>query len=90
MDGSPYRKFSFSQGKGAVLGTGPGVLHSGEPGCLLARTQRPVSYLGSGEIQYLSIFPQQFAPYCSILSSNTGNNLCTPVNRSCSFSAGFP
>ncbi|KAF3535326.1 hypothetical protein F2Q69_00021780 [Brassica cretica] len=67
MEGSPYRKFSFSQGKGAVLGTGPGVLRSGEPGFLLAgilRTgvlpagiQRPVSFLGSGGIQYLS-FPQ--------------------------------
>ncbi|KAF3555916.1 hypothetical protein F2Q69_00012839 [Brassica cretica] len=53
MEGSPYRKFSFSRGKGAVPGTGPGVLHSGEPGCLLAGTQRPVSCLGSGEIQYL-------------------------------------
>ncbi|KAF3538492.1 hypothetical protein F2Q69_00023301 [Brassica cretica] len=36
------------------------------------------------------IFPNQFAPYFSISSSNTGNNLCTQVNRSCSFSAGFP
>ncbi|KAF2582934.1 hypothetical protein F2Q68_00004458 [Brassica cretica] len=36
MEGSPYRKFSFSRGKGAVLGTGPGVLRSGEPGFLLA------------------------------------------------------
>ncbi|KAF3571189.1 hypothetical protein F2Q69_00059523 [Brassica cretica] len=56
MEGSPYQKFSFSRGKGAVLGTGPEVFRSGEPGCLLAGTRRPVSYLGSGEIQYLSIF----------------------------------
>ena len=35
-------------------------------------------------------FPNQFAPYFSISSSNSGNNLCTQVNRSCSFSAGFP
>ncbi|KAF3554576.1 hypothetical protein F2Q69_00013618 [Brassica cretica] len=41
MEGSPYQKFSFSWGKGAVLGTGPGVLRSGEPGCLLAGTHRP-------------------------------------------------
>ncbi|KAF3531141.1 hypothetical protein DY000_02040742 [Brassica cretica] len=67
-------------GEGVVPGTGPGILHSGEPGCLLAGTQRPVSFLGSGEIQYLSIFPQQFAPYCSISLSNSGNNLCTHVN----------
>ncbi|KAF3606189.1 hypothetical protein DY000_02047926 [Brassica cretica] len=40
--GSPYRKFSFSRRKGAVSGTEPGVLRSGEPGCLLAGTQRPV------------------------------------------------
>ncbi|KAF3579841.1 hypothetical protein DY000_02030706 [Brassica cretica] len=40
--------------QGAVPGTGPGVLRSGEPGCLLAGTQRPVSCLGSGGIQYLS------------------------------------
>ncbi|WZZ88665.1 hypothetical protein YC2023_117244 [Brassica napus] len=57
MEGSPYRKFSFSQGKGVVPGTGHGILHSGESGCLLAGTQRPVSCLGSGEIQYLSICP---------------------------------
>ncbi|KAF3571030.1 hypothetical protein F2Q69_00059708 [Brassica cretica] len=36
------------------------------------------------------IFPNQFAPYFPISSSNLGNNLCTQVNRSCSFSAGFP
>ncbi|KAF3507023.1 hypothetical protein F2Q69_00005975 [Brassica cretica] len=36
------------------------------------------------------IFPNQFASYFSISSSNSGNNLCTQVNRSCSFSAGFP
>ncbi|KAF2563694.1 hypothetical protein F2Q70_00017545 [Brassica cretica] len=35
-------------------------------------------------------FPNQFAPYFSISSSNSGNNLCTEVNRSCSFSADFP
>ncbi|KAF3603033.1 hypothetical protein F2Q69_00036260 [Brassica cretica] len=38
MEGSPYRKFSFSRRKGAVPGTGPEVLHSGEPGLpLIAR-----------------------------------------------------
>ncbi|KAF3603330.1 hypothetical protein F2Q69_00035031 [Brassica cretica] len=38
MEGSPYRKFSFSRGKGAVPGTGPGVLRSREPGYpLIAR-----------------------------------------------------
>ncbi|KAF3558255.1 hypothetical protein F2Q69_00013886 [Brassica cretica] len=31
IEGSPYRKFSFSQRKGAVPGTGPGVLRSGNP-----------------------------------------------------------
>ncbi|KAF3572827.1 hypothetical protein F2Q69_00058841 [Brassica cretica] len=75
MEGSLYRKFSFSRGKGAVSGTRPGVLRSGERGCLLAGTLRPVSCLGSGEIQYLSIFLQQIAPYCLISSSNSGNNL---------------
>ncbi|WZZ60924.1 hypothetical protein YC2023_061031 [Brassica napus] len=59
MEGSLCRQFSFSRGKGEVPGTGPGELHSGEPGFLLAGTQRPVSCLGSGGIQYLSIFPQQ-------------------------------
>ncbi|WZZ60605.1 hypothetical protein YC2023_060712 [Brassica napus] len=90
MEGSPYRIFSISRRKGAVPGTGPGILHSGDLRCLLAGTQRPVSCMGSGGIQYLSIFPQQFAPYFSISSSNSGNNLCTQVNWSCSFSAGFP
>ena len=41
-----------------VPGTGPRVLPSGDPGHLLAGTRRPVSCLGSGGIQYLSIFPQ--------------------------------
>ncbi|KAF3568514.1 hypothetical protein DY000_02014400 [Brassica cretica] len=36
MEGSPCRKFSFSRGKGVVLGTGPRVLRNGEPGFLLA------------------------------------------------------
>ncbi|KAF3536204.1 hypothetical protein F2Q69_00023033 [Brassica cretica] len=36
------------------------------------------------------IFPNQIAPYFLISSSNSGNNLCTQVNRSCSFSEGFP
>ncbi|KAF3562352.1 hypothetical protein DY000_02015482 [Brassica cretica] len=31
-----------------------------------------------------------FAPYFSISSSISRNNLCTQVNRSCSFSAGIP
>ncbi|KAF2618336.1 hypothetical protein F2Q68_00038658 [Brassica cretica] len=89
MEGSPFRKFSFSRRKGAVPGTRPGILRSGEPGCLLAVTRRPVSFLGCGGILYLSIFSQQFVPYCLISSSNSGNNLCTQVIRSCSFSAGF-
>ncbi|KAF3497615.1 hypothetical protein DY000_02053452 [Brassica cretica] len=56
MEGSPYRKFFFSQEEGAVPGTGPGVFCSGDPGCFIAGTQRPVSCLGSGGILYLSIF----------------------------------
>ncbi|KAG2328293.1 hypothetical protein Bca52824_011021 [Brassica carinata] len=31
-----------------------------------------------------------FAPYFSISISESGNNLCTQVNRSCSFSSGIP
>ncbi|KAF3506947.1 hypothetical protein F2Q69_00006014 [Brassica cretica] len=60
------------------------------PEYFLAGTQRPVSCLGSGGIQYLSFFTQQFARYCSISSSKSGNNRCTQVNRYCSFSEGFP
>ncbi|KAF3574826.1 hypothetical protein F2Q69_00059614 [Brassica cretica] len=52
MEGSPYRKCSFSQRKG-VVPTGPEVLPSRDPGRLLAGTQRSVSCLGSGGIQYL-------------------------------------
>ncbi|KAF3571585.1 hypothetical protein F2Q69_00059539 [Brassica cretica] len=38
MEGSPYRKFSFSRGKGAVPCTGPRILHSGKPSLpLIAR-----------------------------------------------------
>ncbi|KAF3562115.1 hypothetical protein DY000_02014303 [Brassica cretica] len=38
MEGSPYRKFSFSRGKGAVPGTRPGVLRRWEMGLpLIAR-----------------------------------------------------
>ncbi|KAF2595811.1 hypothetical protein F2Q68_00010716 [Brassica cretica] len=40
--------------KGLVPGTGPEMLYSGDPGRLLGGTQRPVSCLGSGGIQYLS------------------------------------
>ncbi|KAF3553237.1 hypothetical protein F2Q69_00012662 [Brassica cretica] len=36
------------------------------------------------------ILPNQFAPYFSISFSNSGNKLCSQVNRSCSFSSGFP
>ncbi|KAF3539487.1 hypothetical protein F2Q69_00022382 [Brassica cretica] len=36
------------------------------------------------------IFPNKFALYFSISSSNSENNLCTQVNWSCSFSVGFP
>ncbi|KAF2560434.1 hypothetical protein F2Q70_00017647 [Brassica cretica] len=39
MEGSPYRKFSFSRRKGAVPGTGHGVLRSGDSGRLLAGTR---------------------------------------------------
>ncbi|KAH0893055.1 hypothetical protein HID58_055484, partial [Brassica napus] len=35
-------------------------------------------------------FPNQFSTYFLISSSNSGNNLCIQVKRSCSFSAGFP
>ncbi|KAL0815264.1 hypothetical protein Bca101_071708 [Brassica carinata] len=90
MEGSPYRKSSISRNRGRSLGLVPGFLGSWEPGFLPVGIQRPVFCLGYGGIQYLSIFPQQFAPYCSISSSNSGNNLFTQVNRSCSFSAGFP
>ncbi|KAF2578359.1 hypothetical protein F2Q68_00005068 [Brassica cretica] len=92
--------FHFPGGKGAILGPdlensiarnrGSFQRGSWEPGFLPAGIQRPVSFLGSGRIQNLSIFAQQFVPYCSISLSNSGNNLCTQVNRSCSFSAGFP
>ncbi|KAF3572522.1 hypothetical protein F2Q69_00059553 [Brassica cretica] len=38
MEGSPYRKFSFSRRKGVVPGTRPGVLPSRDPGLpLIAR-----------------------------------------------------
>ncbi|KAF2559714.1 hypothetical protein F2Q68_00016334 [Brassica cretica] len=30
MEGSPYRNISISRRKGAVPGTGPGILHSGD------------------------------------------------------------
>ncbi|KAF3538493.1 hypothetical protein F2Q69_00023300 [Brassica cretica] len=61
MEGSPYRKFSFSRGKGAVPGTGPGEVHSGESGFLLAGTQRSVSCLGPGGIQYMNeTFPSRW------------------------------
>ncbi|KAF3493662.1 hypothetical protein DY000_02052828 [Brassica cretica] len=53
MEGSPYRKFSFSRRKGVVPRTGPGVLPSEDPRSILAGTQRPVSFLGYGGIQYL-------------------------------------
>ncbi|KAG2275766.1 hypothetical protein Bca52824_058321 [Brassica carinata] len=78
MDGPPYRKFSFSRRKGVVPGTDPRYFlagnqgaSSGDPGRLLAGTKRSVSCLGSRGIQYLSTFSQQFAPYCSISSSNS-------------------
>ncbi|KAF2574236.1 hypothetical protein F2Q70_00002745 [Brassica cretica] len=42
MEGSRYRKFSFSRRKGAVPGTRPGVLRSEEPGLpLIARFRHP-------------------------------------------------
>ncbi|KAF2617758.1 hypothetical protein F2Q68_00038660 [Brassica cretica] len=55
MEGSLYPKFSFSRRKGVVPGTGPGILFSGDPGHLLAGTQRSVSCLGSGRILYLRL-----------------------------------
>ncbi|KAF3552072.1 hypothetical protein DY000_02006347 [Brassica cretica] len=92
--------FHFPRGRGRSWGPDPEYFIVGnrgsfsrgswEPGFLPAGIQRPVSCLGSGGIQYLSIFPQQFAPYCSISSSNSWNNLCTQVNRSFSFPVGFP
>ncbi|KAF2556116.1 hypothetical protein F2Q68_00016164 [Brassica cretica] len=72
MEGSPYRNISISRRKGAVPWTGPGIFPSGDPGRLLAGTLKPVSCLGFGGIQYLCIFPQQFASYFSISSSNSG------------------
>ncbi|KAF3501429.1 hypothetical protein F2Q69_00043182 [Brassica cretica] len=57
MEGSLYRNISIFWRKGVVLGTVPGVLSSGDPGRLLAGTRRPVSCLGSGGIQNMSIFP---------------------------------
>ena len=53
-------------------------------------TRRSGSGLGFGGKWYLRIFPQQFAPYSSISSSISGNNLSTQVNRGCLFSAGIP
>ncbi|KAF3539848.1 hypothetical protein F2Q69_00023178 [Brassica cretica] len=92
MEGSPYQKFSIFRRKGSDPKTEPGKRHSGEPGFL------PAGILGTGvpssgdpEAGVLpgvwrnsipEYFPQQFAPYCSISSSNLGNNLCTQVNRS--------
>ncbi|KAF3506023.1 hypothetical protein F2Q69_00006783 [Brassica cretica] len=55
MEGSPYRKFSFSRGKGAGTQRSASFLSAG--------TQRSASCPRSGGIQYLSIFPQQYAPY---------------------------
>ncbi|KAF3563269.1 hypothetical protein DY000_02014596 [Brassica cretica] len=69
---------------------GPRAFPSRDPEHLHVGIRRPVSFLGYGGIQHLSIFLQQFAPYFSISSSNSRNNLCTQVNQGCSFSAGFP
>ncbi|KAF3589151.1 hypothetical protein F2Q69_00029073 [Brassica cretica] len=68
MEGSPYQKFSISRRKGGDPGTGPGKLHRGEPGFLLAGilgTRVPssgdpeaVSCLGSGR----NSIPEYFSP----------------------------
>ncbi|KAH0893003.1 LOW QUALITY PROTEIN: hypothetical protein HID58_055432, partial [Brassica napus] len=55
MEGFLYRNISIFWRKGVVPGTGPRVLSSGDPGRLLAGTRGPVSYLGSGGIQYLRL-----------------------------------
>ncbi|KAF3559203.1 hypothetical protein F2Q69_00012934 [Brassica cretica] len=56
MEGSLYRKFSFSLRKGVVRGTGPRVLPSGNPGHLLAG-----SCLGSAVLPGASL-RQDIAP----------------------------
>ena len=62
MDGSLYRKFFISRGRGAVLGTRPGVLRSEELGVLL------VEILGTG-------VPSTGDPEAGILSGVWRNSI---------------
>ncbi|KAF3561250.1 hypothetical protein DY000_02014276 [Brassica cretica] len=74
----------------AVPGTDIGVLDTGDPERF---------WNGDPEIRILpgarrKMIPEYFSPtVCPlfpILSSISANNLCTQVNRGCSFSAGIP
>ena len=64
-------RFPFLSEVGMVARVGPGVFPSGDPGHLLAGTRRPVSCPGSGGIQYLSIFPQQFQKFTLVSIDTT-------------------
>ncbi|KAF3539668.1 hypothetical protein F2Q69_00022705 [Brassica cretica] len=61
MEGSSCRKFSFSRGKGVVLGTGPRVLRNGEPGFLLAGILR-TGVPSSGD-QEATVLPGETFPF---------------------------
>ncbi|KAH0873069.1 hypothetical protein HID58_070431 [Brassica napus] len=74
--------------EGAVPGTGPGVLRSGEPGCLLAGTQRPVSCLGQdiAPVILRSRVPLRPEPYSEpgggpVPLFQTGKSLCIDVRK---------
>ncbi|KAF2541069.1 hypothetical protein F2Q68_00031005 [Brassica cretica] len=62
MEGFSLSEVFLFPEEGAVPGTGPRILHSGDLGRLLAGTQRPVSCLGSGGILYLIAHSQQAFP----------------------------
>ncbi|KAF2554205.1 hypothetical protein F2Q68_00034511 [Brassica cretica] len=70
MEGSPYRKFSISRRKGAVLGTGPEILRSWEPWFLLAGMLR-TGLLSSGELWFLPAWEPWFLPAWGLEQFNT-------------------
>ncbi|KAH0867437.1 LOW QUALITY PROTEIN: hypothetical protein HID58_074459, partial [Brassica napus] len=73
--GSPYQKSSISWKGGRSLGLVPGFVLAGNWSVPLSGTRGPGSSLVAGGND------TGFAPYCSISSSNSGNNMCTQVNR---------